>query len=228
MRITRRLALASATAVLAIWTIAFPTAAANPRIAVVQGMPGKTVDVCLGNAEIKSGLRYGKWVQKVVAPGTYTMRFRTASPGRCQGSVLGKTIFAVSADHDITFVGKAKGADFVWFHNTDVPKPMGDVDWVGFRHAADVGPIALNVWGMNMAVPAAVPTFDVGDRWQVSIGGPYSAAYTFSVYKPTALTPFEGPKGYLTTSGRRHEIYLVGTNTRNARFAAVVRPTIAP
>ena len=228
MRVSRRLALASASALLAIGSIALPAAAANPLIAVVQGMPGKVVDVCLNNTEIKSGLRYGGWTQKVVAPALYTLRFRTASAGRCKGTVLAKTVLAISADQDVTFVGKSKGEKFVWFHNTDVPKPVGDVDWVAWRHAADVGPVALNVWLIGMAVPTAVPTFDVLDEWRQTFGGPFSAGHTFSVFKPGGLEPFLGPKQYLTTSGRRHEIYLVGTTTKNARFVLVARPTIAP
>src|SRR5687767_14200533 len=56
----RSLLIAAATVSLAIGALAAPAAAADPRVAFLNGIAGKTVDVCVGNNEVKSRLKYGK------------------------------------------------------------------------------------------------------------------------------------------------------------------------
>ena len=117
MRRYRALLVAIGSAVIAAGALAAPVAAVNPRLALVNGIPGRTVDVCVGNSEVRSNLKYGGWVERFVAPGSRTVRFRRAAPGRCQGTVLAQTTLLLVDDDDKTVVGTRRVPKVVVFEN---------------------------------------------------------------------------------------------------------------
>ena len=84
MTLVKRSFLMAAATALAIGTIAAPVAAVTPSVAFVNGIPGRSVDVCVGNTEVKSRLAYGKGAVRSVGIGTKTVRFRAASAGQLQ------------------------------------------------------------------------------------------------------------------------------------------------
>jgi hypothetical protein len=229
MRIPKAIPTAAVCAVLALGSVAAPAAAASPRLAFVNGIPGRSVDVCIGNSEVKSALRYGRWSQTTVSPGTRTVRFRAASPGRCNGTILARRSYDLVADADVTVVATARSPKVVTFNNLQAPAPVGTINWMAARQASDIGTVILSITAGSILVPAAPPVpFEKGDQWRTSFGAGASLPLTFAAYRPSKLEPFAGPNQYLTYEGRRHEIILVGSRTSNARFVAIVRPTITP
>ena len=221
---SRSLAIAALIVALALGVLAVPTAAANPLLAFVNGIPGTKVDVCIGNQEVRSNLKYGKWFQRSVAPGNRTVRFRRAAPGRCTGRVLGREDLILAADDDLTLVGTRRPDKVVLFDNT--PVPVGTTNTVYVRHAADVGNVAINIGAEGFVTPNALPPeFEKGDEDIFGLGAS-SLVLRFAATRVGRLEPLAGPRQYLTIEGRRHEIILVGNKPRNARFVAFARPTL--
>jgi hypothetical protein len=212
---------------MAIGTLALPAAAAAPRLAFVNGIPGKTVDVCIGNREVKSNLRYGRWFETSVGAGERTVRFRKASPGRCQGRTLARQTFDLEADVDGTVVATTRSPKrTVVFNNRLAPVPEGNVNWVAVRHAADLGRAVITQHVGFVLAPAAAPTpFHKGEEATESYGAS-TLAMLFAAYRPSQASPFIGPSEILTYPGRRSELILVGTRTSNAKFVTIVRDTI--
>jgi hypothetical protein len=228
MRIPTRVSLAAIGAVLVVGTLAVPAAAANPRLAVVQGIPGKTVDVCIGATEVRSRVRYGAWFQTTVGAGTRTIKFRTAERGRCTGKVLVTRTLDLQADDDVTLVATAKSPKVVVWDNLTSPAPVGNIDWIAVRNASDVSDVLISVLVGNIVNPSALPqTWDKGDEWRQNYGTS-SLAFVVGASQMGVATPFVGPNQFIAYQGRRHELVLVGSKPRNARFVAVVRSTIAP
>jgi hypothetical protein len=227
MRKSRTVVLSALMGIVAVASFAAPAVAANPRLAFVNGIPGKSVDVCVGDSEVKSGLRYGRWFDRTLAPGERTVRFRAASAGTCKGRTLARKTFDLEANVDATIVVTARSPKVVSFNNKLTPAPVGNTNWLAFRHAGDMGSVVASITQGEVIQPSAVQTFDKSEQWRVGFGGSSSFPLTFAVFKPSKFTPFLGPAQVLMVGPRRHEIILVGTTPSNARLVAVVRPTIA-
>lgn len=229
MRKFRAVFLSGLMGALALGGLASPAAAANPRLAFVNGIPGKTVDVCVGNTEVKSNLRYGRWAQATASPGNRTVKFRNAAPGTCNGSTVARRSLDLVADADVTLVATPSTPKVVAFNNKSAPAPVGNINWISVRQASDVGSVMFAITAGSTVTPSAPPAvFAKGEQWRSSFGAGANLPITFAAYKPSKASPFVGPEQYLTYEGRRHEIILVGSKPSNARFVAVVRPTIAP
>ncbi len=140
MRRYRGLLVALGSAVIAAGALTAPVAAVDPRLALVNGIPGRTVDVCVGTNEVRSNLRYGGWVERFVGPGSRTVRFRAAAPGTCTGEVLAQTVLLLAEDDDKTVVGTRQVPNkVVVFENLPyVATTLADIE---FRHAGDLGPV---------------------------------------------------------------------------------------
>jgi hypothetical protein len=222
MRIPRRVSLAAIGAVLVVGTLAAPAVAANPRLALVQGIPGKRVDVCIDDAEVRSNVRYGAWFQRNVGTGAHTVKFR------CSGKVLASRTLDLEADDDITLVATARSPKVVVWNNLGAPAPVGNIDWIAVRNASDVRDVLISVLVGSIVNPSALPqTWDKGDQWRQNYGTS-SVSVFVGASQMGAATPFAGPDQYIAYQGRRHELILVGSKPRNARFVGVVRSTIAP
>jgi hypothetical protein len=208
--------------------LASPAAAAAPRLAFVNGIPGRVVDVCVGSQELRSNLRYGRWFEATLGTGEHTVKFRRASSGRCKGAILARRTFDLTADEDRTVVATARSPEIVVFNNKLAPAPTGNINWIAVRHAADVGSAVFSITSGSTLEPAAAPDpFTKGGQWKSSFGAGANLPILFSAFKPSKASPFVGPSQVLTYEGRRHEIILVGSRTSNARFVIVVRDTIA-
>ena len=229
MRSSRAVSLSVLAGVLGLLAVASPAAAAAPRLAFVNGIPGKSVDVCVGNQELKSDLAYGRWFEATLGTGSRTVKFRKASPGRCKGATLAQKTFDLGADVDRTVVATARTPKVVSFNNKLSPAPTGNINWIAVRHAADVGSVMFSITAGSTLTPSAPPvTFVKTDQWKTSFGAGANLPILFSAYKPSKASPFVGPSQLLTYEGRRHEVILVGSKTSNARFVTIVRDTIAP
>jgi hypothetical protein len=209
---------------MAIGALAVPAAAADPRLAFVNGIAGRIVDVCVGNAEVVSRLRFGKFRQEFVEAGDRTVRFRAASPGNCNGNVLAQRTVTLVDDDDMTLVGTARSPQkVVVFDNTPVPVGPG-VAGLAIRHAADVAPVAMTLTGAGFIAPSiAPPEWEKGDEIRTTTA---SQGLIIAASKPNQVSPFEGPKQFNFREGRRTEVILVGSSTRNARFAVVDRANL--
>src|SRR6188472_1916545 len=107
MHPTRRFLIGGAFAALAIGALWAPVGAADTQgtLAFVNGIPGRTVDVCLNGKEIKTGLGYGKAVSKsVVGLGQKTLKFYGTDPRRCRGAVVAQETFTLATGDDLTIV----------------------------------------------------------------------------------------------------------------------------
>lgn len=241
MRSKRTIAFAIASATLAIGTLTGPAAAQppDPRLAFVNGIPGEVVEVCIGDNEVRPRLRYGRSFDRSVAPGDRIVRFREASPGECNGDLLARRRFvganALVPTDDLTLVGtRRQPKKVVVFDNrldtVDFDPPIGPAAWRAIRHAADVGNVVITEEEIDYEGPEAAVT---PERWQkgdqeVESGAAIEGAGLIAAGKPGRARPFVGPNQYNFRDGRRTEIILVGTTLRNARFALIDRPTIAP
>jgi hypothetical protein len=217
--------MAAATA-LAIGTIAAPAAAVTPSIGLVNGYPGRVVDVCVGNAEVKSRLTYGRGVVRSIGIGTKTVRFRAASAGSCNGNILGTKVLTLVDDDDRTIVLSRSGPNkVVEFINTPVPTDP-EINYIYLRHAGTMGSVVISFEDQSFATPAVAPTpFVKGDTDLIEETTP--EPMLFGVYLENGLDPIV-LKQYLTLEGRRQEFIVVGSSKSNARLATLVRPLALP
>jgi hypothetical protein len=116
MRTFRALSLSVLIGATGMVALAIPAAAAAPRLAFVNGIPGKVVDVCVGSRELKSNLRYGRWFERTLGAGERSVQFRRASPGKCKGTILARRTFDLEADVDGTVVATARSPKIVQFN----------------------------------------------------------------------------------------------------------------
>jgi hypothetical protein len=201
------------------------TAAASGRLAFVNGIPGKRVDVCVNGKEIKSGLKYGKAIVRNLGNGSKALRLRVARSGVCTGSSLGGRQLAIVDGADLTIVGTKVAAPqrvLVW-ENTEPDLSPGGL--VILRHAADIGTA-----GFKFATPSGgTPWFNaVDDPWTKGVYGWGGRAAGTSMiwwaHQPPAQEAIAGPYQLIVESGIRHESILVGTNLGNVRFARLAVP----
>jgi hypothetical protein len=209
--------------------LASPAAAAAPRLAFVNGIPGQVLDVCVGRRELKSNLRYGRWFEATVGTGEHMVKFRRASSGTCKGTTLARQPLNLATDVDRTVVATARSPKVVVFDNRLAPAPTVNNNWMAVRHAADVGSVVFSIVSGSTVSPSAPPAaFTKGSQWMDRWGPGANLPILFSAFKPSKASPFVGPAQVLTYEGRRHEVVLVGSRTSNARFVIIVRDTIAP
>ena len=224
----RSLLIAATTAALTIGALAVPASAANPNVAFLNGIPGKTVDVCVGNQEVKSNLKYGKSAVRTVADGSRTIRFRQARAGTCNGTTLAQRTFDFLEDGDYTVVGTKNSPNkVVVFDNTPVPFSNVCNCWLSFvRHAADVGPVVFQEETTSGVSPTDVPpTFTKGDQNRTQGGsGDDDDSFYLTATPLTSIEPIAGPKHFAIVGGRRGEVILIGSSKKNARFATIYRP----
>jgi hypothetical protein len=232
-----RTLLASAICVaLTMAALASPVSAANPTLAIVNGIPGRTVDVCIGAKEVRSGLRYGKWFERRVSPGEKRIRLRAAVPGTCSGRLLAAGNVAVTGD-DLTIVGTSKGpGKLMVFSNASISPPAAvfAFTWYAVRHAADLGEVTFRVTDDLLplspaATPAVDPVWDKGDERTGSAEGDgliAVAATRPGSQRPLAAAVVEhgGTEGY-----SRLQLILVGSAPKNARIVTLLqRLVVAP
>jgi hypothetical protein len=212
---------------LSITALGGPAAAAAPRLTIVQGSPGRTVEVCVGNNEIRPRLRYGAWFERAVPAGNRVVRFRTASPGECTGTLLGHKALDLEANEDLALVITARSPRrVVVFDNTGLGglEPAAAVVIYAFRHAADLGDLTFKVGELpEVLAPAADPVWEKGD--QLVGGSSGDGLVGVAITRPDshkALASVAVHWGGASGSFRQ-EFYAVGTNVRNAKVVTIKR-----
>lgn len=216
--------------------VSLPTMAADTKgtLAIVNGVPGKSVDVCLNGKEIKSGLAYGGKIQlATVATGAKTIKFHARDPRKCKGTLLGRDQFPLPAAADLTIVVTKEAPRVVVFDNTglgEIPPagaPTSD-NLFAIRMAADVGAdLSFDAWAgppTNIPVsPSAV--FSKGQENR-SPNTSFGISPGF-VWQPRATivggaAPVRAAAAR-TVASHRYEWILVGTKASNARWVFIDR-----
>jgi len=219
MRKVRVVIMAALAMALAVGAIGAPVAAANPKLLLVNGIPGRTVDVCVGNTEVKSGLKYGAYVQRIVAPGIRTIRFRAASPGNCNGAILASRTRDFLVDEDLTLVGTKKSPNKVVVF---VNPPLGaSTNSAAFRYAGYLGDINVALQLSTFITPAALaPAWDKGSQYYIAPS--VSFWLGISLWRANTVDPFRESM-VQAVDGYRSEYILVGTTTANDKLVKVRR-----
>ena len=226
MRRYRGLLVALGSAVIAAGALTAPVAAVDPRLALVNGIPGRTVDVCVGTNEVRSNLRYGGWVERFVGPGSRTVRFRAAAPGACTGEVLAQTVLLLAEDDDKTVVGTRQVPNkVVVFEN--LPYLATTFADIKFRHAGDLGPVNVVQSPFAFTGPAAPPPPVSKGQQTTSFAVNVPFAMEYTLYRAGKARPFHHD-WYSTGTGQRHEVVLLGTTVRNDKVVNIRRPIPAP
>ena len=116
----RALIIAGAIGALAVTAIGAPVAAADTQgtLAIVNGIPGKRVDVCINGNELRSDLPYGGvFLRNVISTGNKNLKFYERDPRTCRGNVLAQKNVALAAGGDLTIVATKNAPKVVVFDN---------------------------------------------------------------------------------------------------------------
>jgi hypothetical protein len=222
--------LGAALAALMLGPLGVPVAAAAPaRLAIVQGIPGRSVDICFDATEVRSGLKYGKVMLKSQAQGPLSIRVFARDARVCRGTLLMSTGVNLAAGSDFTIVITKREPRWVVFSNAGlgrVPARLFDVA-LAWRHAADLGPVEMRIveGPLKPIEPAADPEPWVkGDEHtRTDILSYPTYAYVTVATPVGSQEPVAGPVTTLVKADRRYEFVLVGTRPANARIVVLVR-----
>ncbi len=234
MRRLRTLLSTSLVAALAIGLLAVPgSAATKGKLALVNGVPGVAIDVCIGTSEVRSNLPYGAVYKKQLI-GLKKLRFRKASAGQCKGALLAAKSVRFPSGSDQTVVVTRKLPKVLVFDNRDLGVQPAEPDAaLAVRHAADLGSNSVyfeyRLWedvGGGLLPPTAasgpalITAYEKGDQ--------YAAGFTSTALRFQALARRAAGSSLIRESGvfevaplRRYELYLVGTSARNSKMVRV-------
>jgi hypothetical protein len=235
MKRPRSLLAIALTTMLPVIMLGAPSSAATTgALTIVNGRPGGKVDVCLNGREIRSGLPCGGRVSATFFPGDKVLKIRHASTGTCRGTLLATRLFPLLADDDISLVVNKvapKFVKFVKFDNTDLGTipPDGEPYTDGFfawRHAADLGPVNVHYTQPIGPQPAALPVWKEGDQYVQGIHVPFTTGVVAT--RPEKQHVFAASPIVTFAASRRHEFYLLGTTTQNAKFIVFSRQVSQP
>ena len=237
MSTLRTLVIAGALAALASTSMAAPAGAADTTgtIAIVNGVPGLRLDVCINGDEIKSRLAYGRAVlRNSINTTEKILDFYESDPRECKGRrVAHHDGIGLSAGDDLTIVVTKKAPRIVIFDNVglgEIPPNGGPTgSYIAMRHAADFSAsfkVTLSFPEVPLTPdPAADPVWTKGDQ---SVEG---VTPSF-VIRVRATRPDRSRTAAVKTATiapeTRHEWILVRLNADNARFAFLARPISAP
>ena len=228
----KTLVIGSAVAALAITALGAPAAAGTPhvRLAIVNGIPAKKIDVCVNGKEIKSRLPYGKKVFKRTNTAKANIKFFARDPRKCKGRLLGKKL--VSLDDATVVITKKKPKKVLVFDNLGLGEvgPAGHVDGaIALRHAADVGEVNFTVsYGSVSPNPWVHNSIDIWEKGDSTSGpdvfAPNGKVLTLWVNLPASEFTYVGPHVRYLAPGYRNEWIFVGTNGKNAKVVFFKRP----
>jgi hypothetical protein len=223
-------------AALAITALGAPVVAVDPgqgRVTIVQGIPGRVVDVCIGGREVKSGLRYGKVVVRTLEAGPKWIKVFRKDPRRCKGTRLISEGFALGDGDDLTIVLMRAYPYVLAWDNAGLGTAVTDASAVAMRHGASLGKATFKIRQVTPELPipptpAADPTpaDPVWKKGYQAVDYPVTAGQTLRVRvtRPGKSKTLAGPKERTLRVERRHEWILVGTSKRNARLVAFSVP----
>jgi hypothetical protein len=222
MRSRRRVFLGAAGVLLAVTSLASPaTAAPTSKLALVQGVPGIAVDVCIDGKEVKSGLRYSKSVKRSVVAKSHKIKFFKKDPRRCKGVLLGQKTVAPQAGQQWTVVVSRGSKKVVVFPLIGSLSVSGEFSAFTWNHAAKAGPVYLHRVLSLPVQPGAFLALTKGDRVEMSVAPALERRIASWMVRVSDARTLAGPREQLVPSGRLIELILVGTKPRNYRFATV-------
>jgi hypothetical protein len=220
-----------------ITALAVPVSAADAKgtLAIVNGIPGARVDVCINGKEVRSAMRYGKAAVRTLPPGPKILTVRATSPGLCTGKRLSKRSFAFPKGSDLTVIlTKKTPSKILLFDNTppflgtpsDTPSGVGT--HLAMRNGSDLGPVAIHYYWNDPGLlwypsPSAGHLFDKGVQ---SIGYAFTGILPVNLWvsRPDDPRTLAGPVRKEFVEGYRYEWTIVGTSKRNARILFMARP----
>jgi hypothetical protein len=222
---------------LAITASGMSAAAADPQgtLALVNGIPGKRVDVCINGNETRSGVRYGQAVLRDVIPtGNKNVKFYARDPRTCRGNVLAQTSFVLDPGEDLTIVATRKAPKVVTFDNAglgEIPPagaPFANSSFA-WRHASEVAAnFRYRYWQPDPESPvgpAADPVWTKGG--EVSSPTTPGTILQLRATRAGELDTIAVKRAEMGTS-RRYEWILVGTSPANTRFVFIDRAISHP
>lgn len=225
------------------WLVAgvVPATAADPKgtLAIVNGVPGAKVDVCLNGTEIRSGVAYGgKILLAIVKTGSKTIRFYSKDPRKCKGSLLGQKQFSLPAGRDLTIVVTKRSPKVLVFDNANLGEipPLGVLSistTYAVRHAADLAAdLSYTQWPAT-SLPFNLSPSSIFSKGQESRQpNPSSGFFPESIIEVKAI-PFGSSKVVRaplvkTVVSHRLEWILVGSKASNARWVVIDRAMSLP
>jgi hypothetical protein len=220
---------------LALTAMAAPVGGADTKgtLALVNGIPGTKVDVCINGNEIKSNLAYGGTVLKnVVGTGNKNLKFYERDPRTCRGHRVGRKTFVLDPGEDLTIVVTKKAPRVVSFDNK-LPLFLGEIppagtpyvnSWFAWRHAAEVpANFRYKFWSPgpdNPVGPVADPIWTKGSK---SFGATLPGIIVqLRARRAGALDTIAVKRAEMGTS-HRYEWIFVGTKPANVRFVFIDR-----
>jgi hypothetical protein len=204
------------------------SAAGTARVWYVQGMPAKTVDVCVDGVEVRSGMGYRKKFVTDLAIAVDTQAFAFAvyaanGATTCGGAPLATHTYTLAVDKNYTVVGGIGSGSHLprlFLFANPVQNTPPHTARFSYRHTADVG-----------AVNAAL----VGKKiWRnIPNGGSVTGVFNEGAYQlrsraagsPTDLHPIR----HLTFMPRvAYQVYLVGDRANGYGTVIVEQPVVRP
>jgi hypothetical protein len=231
MRRLRQLIIVAAVLAMALTTIGTPVSAAGAgKVAIVNGFPGRSIDICINNQEIKSGLRYGQTFFRTLPSGPKSLKVYAKDARTCRGQLLASKSFGFPAGSDRTIVMTKFGPRIQLFDNnfgpTTAATPISIWYW---RNASDISPVSLDLDSdgptPSPIAPAADPVWPKGGQVLsgFALGTTLVVITTRFSLADTATTLGE-PDARLVEVLFRYEWILIGTNPANARLVVLKRP----
>lgn len=226
-RVTGVLATAITTA-LAVGAMGSPATAAplDATVVFVQGFPGKTVELCVKNIEVKSNFQYGGKVKKKYGAGTYKVVFRQKAPGVCNGAKIAARKVTLSSGESVTLVGGPKGSGpTIRFFNNDPLAAAPTAVFAAFMisHAAKLG--ALDAYIAQVFEPLA-PTPTISDIKQGKQGVWFVPEGFFSTWlvKKGTSQPLFGPINKVSALQKVNHYVAVGSKQQNFKLVFFTTP----
>ncbi|MFV2062574.1 MAG: hypothetical protein ACC726_03555 [Chloroflexota bacterium] len=239
MRRSTNLVLGAAVAALAISTLGAPVAASSKAyVQIVNGIPGKRIDVCVNDKEIKSALPYGKVIKRQLHGGSKKIKFRKKSPGVCRGKRLASRTVPLPGGSDKTIVATNKQpTKVVVFDNAGLSTPAihpPDSAWA-VRYAANVDlGVKFDIDSATQIplTPAVDPIWTKGDQiaLPLSVGPGYPSLLLFTLWVtlPESTIPLAGPVVGSLSEGQRLQQVVVGNHPGNIRIVQFKQPIKFP
>lgn len=229
----RAIVLMVAAMTLAITSLGSPAAAAEFKgtIGLVNGIPGLRVDLCINGKEIRSRTPYGGRAFRTLSAGHKVIKIYKADPRRCRGAKIAEKRFELAHNADVTFVvNNKRGKKFTMFDNQELGSvrpilPPPPVAYVAIRHGGILGAVNMFTLAEEATELAAHPVWHRGDSQTFSVSE-FEGLLGLGVRasKPGKTWRFAQSPIAPIKIAYRYEFYLLGTNTKNAKFIVWARP----
>jgi hypothetical protein len=221
----KTLVIGAAVAALAITALGAPVGASShkTKLAIVNGNPGNTVDVCVNGKEIKSGLKYGKSVTRTTNTPKAKIKLFKPDRRKCGGKRLAVRTIGL-ADATVVFTRQFPNK-IVVFDNALLALPLsnGIQARQSYRHAADVGAVTFE---REARIVKPVPIFLAADAalkgQQFNVSSTTGGVTVFVMVTKGGIRIVRSFVRLLEPATRLEAI-LVGTGPWNTRWVFIQR-----